>query len=556
MGSVNPVSGRRGLAPLALPFAVLAGALAVMLPLALVLLSGVGGLSGSPLSLFQKVFSTALYREIFAFSIVQAAGSMILTLVLGLPGAYVFARYDFRWKDKAMALATLPFVLPSVLVVLGFVIFFGNTGALNTAISRAFGIDGVALPVLYSWRAIVLAHAFYNVPLVFRLVSGSWARIDERMVEAAKSVGASSWRIFRDIELPFLRHSILSASLLTYIYSFTSFAVILALGGPRYATVEVTIYTLSRMSGSYGLSSALALLQLAFLSVVVWFYVRVPVVRGGHGTRSQRRLSSLPRRHRALIAGYVCAMAVFFFGPMAGIVHTALRQTQGGTVSYTLRWFYELVAPSSKGLAGTTPLSSIATSVAIGLAAMALSVAAGLAMAYLLRSSRRSQRLLGVMTMVPLGVSTVTLALGYLIVGSALGVDVSLIGIVIIHALISFPFSVRSIYGALSQLDASLVEASLGMGAGRMRTFLHIDLPLIKGGITAAAVFSFALSLGELAASYMLYGGTYVTIPIYIYRYIGGYQFGSAAAMGTVLMVVSATAFLLIEKAGSVFREG
>jgi thiamine transport system permease protein len=556
MGRGNSIGLAGTSARLALPLAALTALTVVFLPLALVLFSGLGGLSGSPLSAFSTALSTGLYREIFAFSIAQAAGSMLLTLALGLPGAYFFARYDFRWKDKLLALSTLPFVLPSVLVVLGFVIFFGNTGTLNSALSRLPGMGDVPLRVLYSWRAILLAHAFYNVPLVYRLVSVSWSHIDQRMVEAAQSVGASPWRIFRDIELPFLRHAVLSSSLLTFIYSFTSFAIILALGGPRYATVEVTVYTLSRMTGSYGLSSALALLQLAFLCGVVWLYVRIPAVRGGHGMRTPLRFSALRMRYRALAAAYGCAMGVFFFGPMAGIVHAALRQTSSGAGSYTLRWFYEILFPTGTGLADATPLSSIATSVGIGATATALSVVAGLGMAYLIRSSQRSRSLLGVLTMVPLGVSTVTLALGYLVIGSELGIDVSLAGIVLIHALISFPFSVRSIHGALSKLDPSLIEASLGMGASRLRTFIGIDLPLIKGGIAAAAVFSFALSLGELAAAYMLYGGDYVTIPIYIYRYIGGYRFGSAAAMGTVLMAVSAAAFLLIERAGSVFREG
>jgi thiamine transport system permease protein len=128
---------------------------------------------------------------------------------------------------------------------------------------------------------------------------------------------------------------------------------------------------------------------------------------------------------------------------------------------------------------------------------------------------------------------------------------VSFWAIVLIHAIISVPFSVRTLSSSLAAIDTRLVEAAQGVGASRLRAFFSIEVPLLKGGLIAASVFSFAISLGELAAAFMLYGGRYTTIPIYIYRYIGGYRFGSAAAMGVVLMVVSAISFYIIDRMGA-----
>jgi len=553
MGDSHSLRGRTLRAGL-MPATLAAIAALVFLPLGVVFFSGLGGLTSSPLSTLSDVCSRPLYRDIFFFTVKQAVASVAVTLALGMPGAYLFSRYSFRGRDQLMALSTLPFVMPSVLVVLGFVICFGNTGLLNSALSALFGIEGVPVRILYSWRAIVLAHAFYNVPLVYRFVSASWSHIDEGMVEAARSVGASGRRVFLDIELPFLRHAVISSAMLTFLYSFTSFAIILALGGPQYATVEVTIYTLSSMAGSYAVSSALAIVQLAFLSLVVLCYVRIPSPRGGRGTRAAIPFGSLQPVRRAVCYGYGAFMALFLFGPLLGIAYASVRQTAGGVVSLTLRWFSELVHPPAIGLLGTTPLGAVATSVGIAILATAVSVGAGTALSYLMRSSRHARPLLGVLTTAPLCVSTVTLALGYLVLGRELSFDLSLAGLVIIHALISLPFSVRAVSGALARLEGTLVEAALGVGASRLRAFVDIDLPLIRGGLLVAAVFSFALSLGELAAASLLSGGRYVTIPLYIYRYIGAYRIGPAAAMGVVLMAVSAAGFLVIQRSGALFR--
>jgi thiamine transport system permease protein len=153
--------------------------------------------------------------------------------------------------------------------------------------------------------------------------------------------------------------------------------------------------------------------------------------------------------------------------------------------------------------------------------------------------------------MAPLCISTITLSLGYILIGNRLPIDIALFAIILIHSVISFPLSFRAISNSLSKVDRSLIEAAQNLGASRIRAFLTIDLPLIKGGLIAACAFSFAISLGELAAAYMLYGGRYTTIPIHIYRFIGGYRFGPAAALGVVLMVVSTVGFLLIERAGT-----
>lgn len=521
----------------------------VLLPLLMVLYSGLTTDGKLSFEAFYQVFSSKYYREVMLFTFVQAFASVLITLALGLPGAFILSNYEFRWKGQIMALSTIPFVLPSVLVVLGFVIFFGNSGVLNDLLRDITGGGGVPIRILYSWKAIILAHAFYNIPLVFRYVSSIWGHIDEGLLEAARNMGASRLRVFKDIELPFLSQAILSSSLLIFIYCFTSFAIVLALGGPRYATMEVTIYTVTNFYGSFEVAAALSLLQIVFLLGIVFAYMKVDVKRIEGRLRQLRSLSSMSSTHKALTAVYSLVVSVLLLGPMASIVHASVKA--GGLSDYTLDWFREVLDVGGRSFIGATPLESIANSLIIATLAMMISVIFGIVLSYGHSSVSGLRKLLGAMVMIPLCVSTITLALGYLIVGNAFSIDILLMAIVLIHAVISFPFSFRAVSNSVSKVDRALVEAAQNMGASRMRAFLSIELPLIKGGIMAAAVFSFAISLGELAAAYMLYGGRYTTIPIYIYRYIGGYRFGPAAALGVILMAVSAISFLLIERAGS-----
>ncbi|HOP08709.1 MAG TPA: iron ABC transporter permease [Candidatus Methanofastidiosa archaeon] len=525
----------------------------VVVPLLMVLYMGFSREGGISLATFLDIFGSGYYRGVMLFSFEQALASVLVTLVLGLPGAYILSHYDFRGKDQVLALSTVPFVLPSVLVVLGFVIFFGNTGILNDFLRDTFNVGGVPFRILYSWKAIILAHAFYNIPLVFRYVSSIWANIDDSLLEAARNLGASRLRTLRDIELPYLSQAILSCSLLVFIYSFTSFAIVLALGGARYTTMEVTIYTVTNLYGSFELAGALSILQMAFLLIVVFLYYRTDRGHSVGGRKTKRALSSMSLTHKSMTALYAFVVSVLLMGPILSILYSSIRTRTGGVAGYTLEWFREIFERGTESFIGASPLESIGNSLFIALFAMVISVTFAILLSYY-GVNRRGGRVTGILVMVPLCISTITLALGYVFIGNRISIDISLLAIILIHSVISFPLSFRAISNSLSKVDPALIEASQNIGASRFRTFLSIDLPLIRGGIIAAGVLSFAISLGELAAAYMLYGGRYTTIPIHIYRFIGGYRFGPAAALGVMLMAVSAIGFLMIDRAGAKIR--
>jgi thiamine transport system permease protein len=180
-----------------------------------------GSLELKPLG---SVLTDASLRHVLWFTVWQAAASTALTLAIALPGAYVVSRYEFPGRRVVRALVTVPFVLPTVVVGAAFTALLGSGGPL-----AALGLDQTV------W-AILLAHVFFNYAVVLRTVGGMWAHLDPRQEEAARMLGASRWRAFREVTLPALRPALAAATAIVFLFTCTSFGVILVLGGPRSAS--------------------------------------------------------------------------------------------------------------------------------------------------------------------------------------------------------------------------------------------------------------------------------------------------------------------------------
>ncbi|MEK7327322.1 MAG: ABC transporter permease subunit, partial [Chloroflexota bacterium] len=197
--------------------------------------------------------------RVAGFTFWQAALSTVATLVVGLPGAYLVGRYRFRGKSLLRALTAVPFVMPTLVVAAGFNALIGERGWINLGLA-ALGLPALTLNGL---AAIVLAHVFYNTTIVIRLVGDYWSHLDPRLAQAARTLGANPLKTFATITLPLLAPALLAAALLVFIFDFTSFGVVLILGGPRFATLEVEIYRQTFAFFNLPAAAALSILQLA-----------------------------------------------------------------------------------------------------------------------------------------------------------------------------------------------------------------------------------------------------------------------------------------------------
>jgi len=493
------------------------------------------------------------YRSVISFTFMQAAVSTLSAVLLGLPGAWIMSHVEFRGRRLVNSITTVPFVLPSVLVVLGFVLSFGNAGILNTFLMKITGSEKPLLRILYSFKAIILAHTFYNFPITLRLVSSAWKQIGRNRIEAAQCLGAGRIRIFATVIFPSLLPSIIASASLVFIFCFMSFAVILVLGGgPQFSTIEVEIYRLARINLELGSAASLALLAGILTALFTWIYIRLQKAAGAEPADDIQakpvRFGKLSVPARLLIGVYLTVIIVLIIGPLAAVAARSFQDRSGwsGSLVFSFKHYAEIFRNGSI-------LRAVRNSILIASAAVLITLPAGFSAAMVIvRGRLKFPNAAETIFMLPMGVSAVVIGLGYYSLLTVLPPSFQAGGILIVfaHSVIALPFAVRSLSTGLRAVRESLLHASATLGAGFFRTLRKIELPLLKNSLISAAAFVFCISAGEINAALILTDGGTPTIPIMIYRLISSYQFFGACALGTVLMIICGSAFYLIDRYG------
>lgn len=508
------------------------------------------------------LFRSTYFLRVLWFTVWQAVVSTLLTLVLALPGAYVLARYRFRGQTLIRAVATLPFVLPTVVVAAAFLALVGPTGVLNVWLMRLLALDVPPIRLSQTVWIILLAHVFYNYSVALRLLSAYWQNLPPSLTQAAQMLGASPARAFLTVTLPLLRPALLAAAALVFTFTFTSFGVIVVLGGPRFATLEVEIYRQAVNLFNLPVAAALSLWQILFTFILMAGYTRTQrqVTRALRlGARRTIERPVRTTRQRLLVYSNAAAILVLIGAPLLALAGRSLRGAGGPTLAY----YRALFTNRDDSLFFVPPVVAIRNSVVIALAATLLAVALGLITAQLLtrweRGPRRGSggrvalaRLLDPLLMLPLATSAVTLGLGYLIAlgRPPLNLRGSILMLPIAHAVVAVPFVLRSVLPGFRSILPSLREAAAVMGADSWHVWREVDWPLIRRPLLAGALFAFTISMGEFGATILLARPETPTLPIAIYRFLGrpgALNYGQALAMSVLLLLVCAVAFVAIE---------
>ncbi len=504
------------------------------------------------------IFSDPYTIHIMLFTLLQAALSTLASLLMALPGAYLLATYSFRGKRIILALSAIPFVIPSILVVLGFVIFFGNNGFLNTLLMHLFNLSEPPLTILYSFPAIILAHTFYNFPIVMNLVSSYWEHMDERCENAAYTLGATKTRTFFDITLPRLLPAIISAASLVFLFCFNSFAIILVLGGgPQYTTMEVEIYRQARMIGNSNAAAALSLFSILVTGLLLLFYNRSQrqLARSEAYSNHKRLTTKRPVSHtgRLLALMYTLTTVLFVLGPIASVVVRSFMASASRSAQqvFSLKWYRQLLSlERATGHMGSA-LDALTNSVVIAALVALCTVPLALSLSIAIKRKTKTGNFLELAGMLPMTVSSVIIGLGYYLISSRIrgGLGTGYTLVVLAHLVLAIPFVIRTILPEYRKIPLTYLQSSLTLGATPLYTFLKIELPLLRGAMLTGAIFAFALSMGEFNATLTLANSSIITLPIIMYRLIGSYNFQGACALGTILIAVSAIVFIISELA-------
>ena len=467
-------------------------------------------------------------RQILWFTIWQAAASTALTLLAGLPLAWATARLRFRGRDLVRALVVVPFVLPTVVVATAFL------DLLPTRFERG------VVPIL-------LAHVFFNVAVVVRVVGGYWERLDPRLWDAAATVGASPVRRFRELTLPALKPALAAAGALTFLFCFTSFGIVVILGGPTRMTLEAAVYDQAARAFDLHAAAALSLLQLAAVAVVVTVSSRLEARAGLVAPLAPEAATArAPRgRERIALVAILAATGALLALPLLALLERSLSGPNGPSLDfYRVLWQETptLLVTPWHAVVNSIVYATAATAIALGIGGLAAVVAAG-----------GTTRLLDTAVMLPLGASAVMLGYGFLIAFDTAPIDFrgSLWLVPVVQALVAAPFVVRILAPALRGIDPRLREAASVLGAPPSRVRREVDVPLVLRPLGIAAGLAYAIALGEFGATVFLARSDHPTLPVAIFRFLGrpgAENQGAAAALCVVLMAVTAAAVLLAER--------
>ncbi len=504
-------------------------------------------------------FNFARIGQTLGFTFYQALLSMLLTLLFGLPAAYVFARFDFPGKKLLRTLTSIPFILPTVVVAASVNTLIGPNGWLNVTLMKIFSSNTAPIQFVNSLGAILAAHVFYNLSVIIRLVGTAWAQMDDRLVQAARVLGASSRKAFFEVTLPLLLPVILSAAMLVFMFDFTSFGVVLLLGGPQNATIEVEIYTQAMYFLNLPMAGSLSVIQLLVTFLIMLVYTRLG--KKSASTRPQADTIRKPsgRRENAVVVVIVLALIIAQVLPLVSLASrsfTRLEAARGerGEVQtgLTLDYYNRLFVNQRQSIFYVPPSAAIRNSVYFGLITVLIATSLGTLAAFALNKPGKANRWMDPVMMLPMGTSAVTLGLGFILVFNKPPIDLRTFPILlpIAHSLVALPFVIRTMKPAIASIPVNIRQAAAVLGASPLRAWREVDLPLISRAVTVSALFSFTISLGEFGATSFLTRPEMPTIPVAIYRYLsqpGATNYGQAMAMATILMLVCALAVLLIE---------
>ncbi|AXK40646.1 ABC transporter permease [Crenobacter cavernae] len=450
-----------------------------------------------------------------AWSFIQAGVTCVLALAIGLPLSWALARFDFTLRTFVLRALMLPFVMPTLVAAIGVLAIFGPHGVA--------GINLQDTPWL-----LLYGNLFYNLPLVVRAGVDGFAAVPASQLAAARTLGASRVRAFLRVEWPLVRPWLASALCLVFVYCFAGFGLALLLGGQRYATVEVEIYTLVAYELNFADAGLLALVNLVASGAVAlayaWREKRLSVALKVEPLAPQKPQTLA--EHLGLAAA-LATLAFVSFAPLAAVAASGLA---AGWDVWMGLWNEEgrLALFNTLRFTATTALLAGLFGVAHALAA------------------RRSV-FWRAAAFLPFIVSPVCVAFGLLLLYPEFTASLPLL--IGAYLLLAYPFVAKSLAAALDAEPPELARAARTLGASPWRAFWRVRWPLMRPALSRGLAFAAATAVGEFAVTLFLSRPEWLTLTTLIYQLLG--RPGSAAAaqaLATLLMALSLIAFWLIER--------
>lgn len=516
---------------------LLPGALA-----AAVLLLVVGGALTALLLAAPTLDPAALWRDVYlrrvvAFTLWQATLSTVLAVGLAVPVARALARRRFAGRGLILKLFGLPLVIPTIVAVFGIVAVYGQNGLFNTLAAR-LGLPGLTL---YGLPGILIAHVFFNLPLAVRLLLPLWDSVPGESWRLAAQLGMRGGALFRLLEWPLLRQALPNVAGLVFMLCFTSFAVVLTLGGgPAATTIEVALYQALRFDFDLGRAVLLALLQLLLCGLLVTLGQALarPLPTETTAARVHERPDLAAPLGRLLDALLIVLATCSVLLPLVMVLYAGLSGPLAGLLDDTVLWAGAL------------------RSLAVALAASSLALLLGWALLLSSRELRLRRYRPRMATMLEVGGALVLVA-PPLVLGTGFFVllapvaDVFALGlglVVLVNALLGLPYVLRVLGPPMQQVARQHDRLCANLGISGWRRLVLVEWPLLRRPVGLALALCAALAVGDLGVITLFGTPDTATLPLLLYQRLGSYRLEQAAVTALVLLGLALLVFVVIER--------
>ncbi len=526
--------------------------LAATLGILLIVLCAIGGLvaeaetGGGGVAGLLGELNRPVIASILRFTLWQAALSTLISVSLAIPLARALARRGrFRGRALIIRLSSLSLIIPTMVAVLGVVAVHGRNGWVNQSLD-ALGF--ARMDYLYGLTGILIAHGFFNLPLATRIFLNALLALPQHGWNLARLYGMRPSHIFRYIEWPLLRGLIPGVAGMVFLLCFTSFAIVLTLGGgPKSTTLEVAIYQAVRFDFNLSRAVALSLLQIAVCLLLGLGFFSL----GAFGASFPLRPGDYPGAHRPDAAGaaklprvvdivVIAAATVFLLSPLAAVLVKALAPGGWSIVAEAEFW------------------RALRWSLLIAPAAGLLSCLLALAVCNLIVRLRRSPRfaawavlpeLVGVLTLLA---PPITLGAGLFLLFRRFTDALSLgpLLVIVLNALLTLPFGIRILAPALQAQRSRYDNLCASLGIGGWQQWRHILWPALRHPAAYALAVATTLSAGDMGVIALFGTDQLRTLPLLMYRLIGGYRLEQAAVVAALLCALCFALFWGIEWIG------
>jgi iron(III) transport system permease protein len=482
-------------------------------------------------------------REALMTTLFISIISVIASVLIGVPLAFLLSRVEFPGRRILRGVATLPAALPPLVGVIAFLFLYGEGGIITRAVQSALHLTNTPWTLTGVW-AIIFVHAYTMYVYVFLFVSAGLERFDVTLDEAAAGLGASGFHRLRKVTLPLLMPAIAGSMLLVFMTSLGSFSAPYVFGGG--IRVLSTQIVASKLNGALGLAyvetTVLAISAVAGLLLFRWLEGKRKYTVAGKGAATRKRVGS--RGARIGIAVASVALVIILVLPHLMVILVSFARDGAWTTQvlppeYTLDNYRRLFSESSLW-------RPIINSVSMALIATAANVVVCFAAAYLIVMRKfAGRKLLEILVALPWAIPATAIALGLVATFNRNDFASARVLLVGTFWILPFAYFVRDIplvatavEGSLRQMDASLEDAARGLGASWWMTMRRIVLPAARPGLVAGALLAAVTAIGEFVASVVLYTHSNRPISIEILAQLRALAFGTAAAYSVFLILL------------------